>query len=68
MEADEKFRMPLCFGINIEEATILELQKLLSKKEISSVELTRCYLKRIDLVNPYTKCIHQHLRNPFTES
>ena len=49
--------MPLCHGINIEEATILNLQQHLQQKHFSVEGLTECYLSRISQVNPYTKSV-----------
>lgn len=48
-------QMPRCCGIDIEEASILELQDHMIEGRITSVHLTECYLQRIRLVNPYTK-------------
>lgn len=48
-------QMPRCCGIDIEEASILELQEHMVKGRLTSARLTECYLPRIKLVNPYTK-------------
>jgi len=50
-------RMPRCRGIEIEECSISQLQDYLSKAAFTSTELTRCYLRRIELVNPRVKAV-----------
>lgn len=47
--------MPLCCGIKIENVTIQQLQEYMVSGQISSTDLTKCYLRRIELVNPYIK-------------
>lgn len=55
MALGEDLQMPRCCGIDIEEASILELQEHMTKGRITSAQLTECYLQRIKLVNPYTR-------------
>ncbi|KAI1120298.1 amidase signature domain-containing protein [Nemania abortiva] len=50
-------RMPRCRGVDIEELSITQLQSHLDKKSFTSKELVQCYLKRIELVNPYVKAV-----------
>ncbi|PMD51277.1 amidase family protein [Hyaloscypha bicolor E] len=50
-------RMPRCHGIEIEECSIPQLQDYLSKAAFTSKELVQCYLRRIELVNPYVKAV-----------
>src|SRR5437588_10919024 len=50
-------RMPKCRGIDIEELSISELQNYLSKAAFTSRDLTQCYLKRIELLNPRLKAV-----------
>jgi amidase len=39
-------------GIDVDETTIPELQKLMNKRKLDSVELTKFYLRRIRQLNP----------------
>ena len=50
-------RMPKCRGVDIEELSITQLQDKLNVKSFTSRELTECYLKRIELVNPRVKAV-----------
>jgi amidase len=50
-------RMSRCRGIEIEECLISQLQDYLSKAAFTSKELVQCYLRRIELVNPYVKAV-----------
>jgi amidase len=50
-------QMPKCRGIDIEELSISQLQEHLSKAAFTSRELTECYLKRIELLNPRVKAV-----------
>jgi amidase len=50
-------RMPRCRGIEIEECSISQLQDYLSKAAFTSKDLVQCYLRRIELVNPYVKAV-----------
>jgi len=49
--------MPRCRGIEIEECSISQLQDYQSKAAFTSKELVQCYLRRIELVNPYVKAV-----------
>lgn len=55
MALSEDFQMPRCCGIDIEEASILDLQDHMIEGPLTSAHLTECYFQRIRLVNPYTK-------------
>lgn len=50
-------RMPQCRGVDIEECSISQLQDYLSKSAFTSRDLTGCYLRRIELVNPRVKAV-----------
>lgn len=43
--------------MDIEELSITQLQDHMGKKSFTSRELTQCYLKRIDLLNPRIKAV-----------
>ena len=49
--------MPRCRAVDIEELSITQLQKHLEGKSFTSRELTQCYLKRIEMVNPRIKAV-----------
>lgn len=48
-------KMPKCNHIDIEETSIADLQAHLTAGRFTAVDLTECYLKRIESVNPYTR-------------
>ena len=50
-------RMPKCRGVDIEELSITQLQDHLRTKSFTCKDLTLCYLKRIELVNPRIKAV-----------
>ncbi|KAI0513013.1 amidase signature domain-containing protein [Xylaria bambusicola] len=50
-------QMPLCRGVSIEELSITQLQCHLAKGSFTSRDLTQCYLRRIELVNPRIKAV-----------
>ncbi|KAF2667365.1 amidase signature enzyme [Microthyrium microscopicum] len=50
-------QMPLCRGVEIEELSITQLQNHLEKARFLSRDLTECYLKRIELINPRIKAV-----------
>jgi amidase len=52
-----RLQMPRCRGVDIEELSIKHLRGHLSKGTFTSKELTECYLKRIELVNPRLKAV-----------
>lgn len=52
-----KLQMPRCRGVEIEELSIQQLTDHLHKKTFTSKELTRCYLKRIEMINPRIKAV-----------
>ena len=43
--------VPLCNGINIEDATIGTLQEYMIDGKLTSVDLVKCYLARIEQTN-----------------
>ncbi|KAI9798852.1 MAG: hypothetical protein M1833_004355 [Piccolia ochrophora] len=49
--------MPRCGSVDIEEASIDDLQEHMTRGRFSARELTECYLKRITRVNRYTKSV-----------
>ncbi len=49
--------MPQCRGIDIEELSIKQLRDHLNNASFTSKELTHCYLKRIEMVNPLIKAV-----------
>lgn len=49
--------MPRCCGVDIEELSIQQLQYHLANKSFTTRELTECYLKRIELLNPRIKAV-----------
>ncbi|KAJ0417486.1 amidase signature domain-containing protein [Aspergillus carlsbadensis] len=54
------FPMRPCKGHQLLEASIDDLQALLSTGKLTSVELLQCYLERIYQTNSYLKAILQH--------
>ncbi|KAK7408461.1 hypothetical protein QQX98_009388 [Neonectria punicea] len=53
------FAMPLCKGIDIEDATIDELQRWMILKHLSSEDLVSCYIDRIKQTNGYLRSISE---------
>ena len=51
--------------MNLHKFSIKELQSILERHEISSVELTQYYLDRIDKLNPILNC-YVHLDHEYT--
>jgi amidase len=49
--------MPRCRGVDIEDLSIQQLQDHLAKQSFNSHDLTKCYLKRIELLNPRVKAV-----------
>ena len=49
------FPMPVCNGLELEEATIDQLQNAMSQGGLTAVQLTTCYLQRIYQVDKYIK-------------
>lgn len=49
--------MPRCYGVDIEELSIIQIEDHLKRKSFTSRELTQCYLKRIGMVNPRVKAV-----------
>ena len=47
--------LDLCNGIDIEEATIDQLQANMMEEKLSSVQLTTCYMNRVFQIEKYIK-------------
>ncbi|KAL1921611.1 uncharacterized protein VTP21DRAFT_11327 [Calcarisporiella thermophila] len=52
-DAHVKFRMSDCYGFQLEEATLDEMQHALASRKLTSVQLTKCYIRRIKQLNPH---------------
>jgi len=46
-----------CKTVNLLETTILELQKALSTGILTSVDICQCYIRRIQLMDPYLRSV-----------
>ncbi|KAF7731705.1 hypothetical protein EC973_008877 [Apophysomyces ossiformis] len=55
--AENPFPMPKCNGFKLEEASIDAIQKALSSGKLTSRQLVKCYLDRVDELNPYMHAI-----------
>ncbi|KAH7309742.1 amidase signature domain-containing protein [Stachybotrys elegans] len=53
------FPMPLCKGVKIEDASIVELQQWLTEGQLTSQDLVECYLARIEKTNEYLHSISE---------
>lgn len=49
------FAMPSCGSFQLEEATIDAMQQAMSTGELTSTQLTLCYIQRIFQTQSYTK-------------
>ena len=49
------FPMESCNGVILEEATIDDLQDAMAKGQLTSTQITMCYLQRIYQTDQYTK-------------
>ncbi|KAF1347405.1 amidase signature enzyme [Lizonia empirigonia] len=49
--------MPSCFGITLEEATIDQLADYMSNGMLTSAQLLRCYLRRLQQVDEYVNSV-----------
>lgn len=49
--------MPRCRRVDIEDLSITQLQNHLEGNSFTSKELTQCYLKRIEMINPRIKAV-----------
>ena len=49
--------MPKCFGLDLEEATIDQMQEWMHKGKLTSRQLTSCYLNRIDQLQEYVNAV-----------
>lgn len=47
--------MPQCRGVDIQDLSIAQLQKLMTDGTFSARDLAECYLERIRRVNPVLK-------------
>ncbi|KAI9673394.1 MAG: hypothetical protein M1817_002856 [Caeruleum heppii] len=57
-ENDELFSMPQCFGQDLFEATIDDVQTLLKNGRLTSRKLVQCYWARHFQIDEYTKYAH----------
>lgn len=57
MPTSPDLQMPMCGDVDIEEASIEELQRHMTEGRFTVRDLTRTYLKRIENVNPFTKLV-----------
>ncbi|KAI9708774.1 MAG: hypothetical protein M1820_003729 [Bogoriella megaspora] len=55
--SQSRLHMPRCREVDIEELSITQLQEHLEENSFTSRELTLCYLKRIELINPLIKAV-----------
>jgi amidase len=53
------FEMPLCNGIDIEDATITDLQRWMILRHLTAQDLVACYIARIEQTNPYLRSISE---------
>lgn len=51
--------MPLCNGVNIEDASIDTLQHWMVNGKLTSQDLVKCYLARIEITNPYLASVSE---------
>ena len=51
----QRFPMPACNGIILEEATIDQLQEAMSTRRLTAVQIALCYLQRIYQTDSYIK-------------
>ncbi|CAG9982978.1 unnamed protein product [Clonostachys byssicola] len=58
-EMPHPFPMSLCNGVNIEDATVKELQHLMSIGQLSSQDLVECYIKRINQTNEFLRSVSE---------
>jgi amidase len=58
--------MPTCHGVVLDEATIDQLQGHMSDGRLTSLELLKCYLKRVEQVDGYINSVLE--LNPDAES
>lgn len=52
------FPMRPCRGFQLEEASIDDIQRLLTSRALSSVDLVSCYLERVYQTSNYLKYAH----------
>lgn len=51
----ELFHMPPCGSFKLEEATIDDMQQAMARGDLTSVQLTLCYMQRTYQLQSYTK-------------
>lgn len=56
-EIDEKYSQ--CNGIDIREISIMQIQELFAANKLSSVELTKCYIERIEHMNEVLRSVNE---------
>lgn len=49
------FPMPACNGFMLEEATIYEMQDAMAKGQLTSVQIAKCYLRKVWQVDEYVR-------------
>lgn len=49
--------LAFCNTVDLREATVMDLQKAMSTKHVTAVDLVRCYTARILSMNPYLKAV-----------
>ncbi|KAK5697151.1 hypothetical protein LTR97_007286 [Elasticomyces elasticus] len=57
VSSDRLFAMPLCCGVQIEDASIDELQAYMSDGRLNSVELVTCYMQRYLQTDQYINSV-----------
>ena len=60
----QRFPMPACNGIVLEEATIDQLQEAMSTGRLTAVQIALCYLQRIYQTDSYIKWVRKKLWPP----
>lgn len=53
--SEKLFPMPECFGFQLEEATIDEMQAAMKRGQLTSVQLVTCYMMRTFQTEEYSK-------------
>lgn len=51
------FPMDTCNGVALEEATIDQIQEAMNNKSLTSQQLTTCYLRRLNQVDPFINAL-----------
>ncbi|KIY46656.1 amidase signature enzyme [Fistulina hepatica ATCC 64428] len=64
--AETLFPMPKCQGLDLEEATVSQLQDWMSRGLLNSKQLVACYVRRIDQVDSMIKSVIEMNPDAFT--